>query len=208
MKTLFIDTSSSYLEISIILDGKVYEKKIESLNEHSKYAIGLIEDLFKENNVKPREIDSIMVINGPGSFTGLRIGATIAKVYAWSFNLKLIPISTLKAYALSYSNYDYYVSVIDARRDHIYAGIYDSNYNNIIEEQYISIEELNIKLNEFNNYIVIGNIDIKDNKSNIPNLNISKIYNYYKDNNGVNPHSLVPYYLKKVEAEEKMESKI
>jgi len=205
MTTLFIDTSSYYLNVAIIKDNVVYEKKLEYINEHSKYAMSTIELLFTENNIKPKDIDTIMVVNGPGSFTGLRIGVTIAKTYSWSFNLKLIPISTLKAYALSYSNYNYYVSVIDARRNFVYASIYNSNYDELLKETYISINDLYEKIKDLKNIKLIGNINIKDINHTIPNLNIKNIYDYYKDEMGVNPHSLVPNYLKKVEAEEKLE---
>lgn len=207
MKTLFIDTSSSYLDVAIIEDDIVYEKKIESVNEHSTYAMPTIEALFNQKSIKPKDINSIMVINGPGSFTGLRIGVTIAKTYSWSFNLNLIPISTLKAYALSYSNYDYYVCVIDARRGFVYASIYNSNYDELLKETYISIEELHSKIKNLNNMKLIGNINIEEIENTLPILNIKKIYNYYKNDVGVNPHSLVPNYLKKVEAEEKLEIK-
>ncbi len=206
MTTLFIDTSSTYLNVSIIKDDELYEKHIECIKEHSKHTIRLIEELFNENNIKPIDIDSIMVINGPGSFTGLRIGVTIAKIYAWSYNIKLIPISTLKAYAISNSNSDYYVSVIDARRSFVYAGIYDGNYNNIIEDQYIKIEDL-YDLIKNKNPLLLGNINIKDIEAKKVRINVMKLYNYYKDNTGINSHKLVPDYLKKVEAEEKLEGK-
>jgi tRNA threonylcarbamoyl adenosine modification protein YeaZ len=143
-------------------------------------------------------------MNGPGSFTGLRIGVTIAKVYAWSFNLKLIPISTLKAYALSNDENKTYVSVIDARRDFVYAGIYDSKYNSILKEQYISVDGLYEKIKELN-ILLVGDTDIRDIKAISPILNVKKIYEYYKDNEGVNPHTLIPNYLKRVEAEAKLE---
>lgn len=204
MTTLFIDTSSNYLNISIIKDEIIYEKQIDCVSEHSKRAITLIKALLEEIKLKPRDINSIMIINGPGSFTGLRIGVTIAKTYAWSFNIKLIPISTLKAYALSNSNSNYYVSVIDARRNHVYAGIYDKEYNNLIDEKYINIDQL-YEIIKDNNPLLIGNIDIKEIKHNQVKLDIKKIYDYYKDNKGINPHELVPNYLKKVEAEEKLE---
>ena len=205
MTTLFIDTSSSNLNVAIIKDNIVYEKKIEAINEHSKYAISIIESLFNELDIKPKDIDSIMVVNGPGSFTGLRIGVTIAKTYSWSFNLKLIPVSTLKAYALSFSESDYYISVLDARRNFVYASIYNSNYDELLKETYINVDELYEKIKGLNNKTLIGNINIKDINATTPNLNILKIYNYYKDEIGVNPHSLVPNYLKRVEAEEKLE---
>lgn len=204
MTTLFIDTSSNYLNVSIIKDEKTYEKQMDCVSEHSKHAITLIKALLEEIKIKPRDIDSIMIINGPGSFTGLRIGVTIAKTYAWSFNINLIPISTLKAYALSNSNSNYYVSVIDARRNHVYAGIYDKEYNNLIEEKYINIDQL-YEIIKDNNPLLIGNIDIKEIKHNPVKLDIKKIYDYYKDYTGINPHKLVPNYLKRVEAEEKLE---
>ena len=207
MKTLFIDTSSNYLDVAIIEEDNVYEKKIELVNEHSTYAMPTIEALFNKKGIKPKDIDNIMVINGPGSFTGLRIGVTIAKTYSWSFNLKLIPISTLKAYALSYSDFDYYVSVIDARRGFVYASIYNSNYCELLKETYISVEELYSKIKKLKNMKLIGNIKIKEIENTLPILNIKKIHNYYKNEIGVNPHSLIPNYLKKVEAEEKLEAK-
>jgi tRNA threonylcarbamoyladenosine biosynthesis protein TsaB len=206
MKTLFIDTSSSFLDIALILDGVVYEKKINSINEHSKYAMSVIEEIFNSNNVKPEDINQIMVINGPGSFTGLRIGVTIAKIYGWSLNINVIPISTLKAYALSNSNYDYYVCLLDARRNYVYGSIYDSNYNAVLDDKYISIEELNDKISNLKgNILIVGDININSNYDYVkPELDIKNIYEYYKKNEGVNAHKLVPKYLKMVEAEERL----
>lgn len=206
MTTLFIDTSSHSLSIGLIVDGLVYEKKISAINEHSKYASAFIEELFKDNNIKPEEINQIMVTNGPGSFTGLRIGVTIAKVYAWALNKNVIPISTLKAYALSQHNSDYYISIIDARRDYLFAAIYDKNYNEILKETYISkLELLDIIDKLDGDKLIIGDISINKNISFInPNLNIKRIYDYYKEVDGINPHKLNPNYLKKVEAEERL----
>ena len=122
MKCLFIDTSYSLLSLALVEDDKVIaETSYDSMNEHSKYTMMGIDKIFKESSMEPHEVDKIMVVNGPGSFTGIRIGVTIAKVYAWALNKKVIPISTLKAYALSNSGYDYYISVLDARRDVIFS---------------------------------------------------------------------------------------
>lgn len=203
MITLFIDTCTNNLNIAIIKDDKVLDKSTLSSNEHSKYAMPEIERLFKENNINPKSVEQIMVINGPGSFTGIRIGVTIAKTYAWACNINIIPVSTLKAYALSLNNYDYYVPMIDARRKCVYAGIYDKEYNEIMEDMYISIEELFVKTEELTNVCYISNDNIKDINTHTVSLDIQKIYDYYKNKEGINPHSLMPNYLKKTEAEEK-----
>lgn len=202
MISLFIDTSTSTLSIGLFKDDILVYSKVITSSEHSKYTMPAIEEAFTKNNIDPMSVNKILVTNGPGSFTGIRIGVTIAKTYAWACNINVIPISTLKAYALSYEGYNYYVPLIDARRNYAYAAIYDKKYNNILEDTYISMDELKDKLKNLDNILVIGkeisNYDIKD-----PILNIQKIYDYYKDEEGINPHALLPNYLKKTEAEEK-----
>lgn len=207
MKTLFIDTSSSTLTVALLSSGDVIcKREIDSINEHSKYAINEIKELFNNSLVKPNELNKIMVINGPGSFTGIRIGVTIAKTFGWSLNVEVTPISTLKAYALSNNNMDYYVSVIDARREHVYSAIYDKNYNAILEDTYISVYELNKKIESLNGRIlVIGDITINNiNEHVTPKLDVKEIYEYYKNSLSINAHKLIPNYLKRVEAEEKL----
>ena len=199
--TLFIDTSTEYLTVALIKDDKVLKVSTMSSSEHSKYAMIEIEKLFNDTDIDRRSVNKIMVTNGPGSFTGIRIGVTIAKTYAWACNINVIPISTLKAYALSYDGYNYYVPYIDARRGYVYAAIYDKDYNEVLNDSYISLEDLLNRCEELTNIAFIG----KSGKDEIlPNkLNILSIYNYYKEEKGITPHALVPNYLKKTEAEEK-----
>lgn len=208
MNTLFIDTSSNTLTVALLSSDKVISKRgIDSINEHSKYAVSEIEHMFSNCDINPKNIHKIMVINGPGSFTGLRIGVTIAKTYAWSLNINVIPISTLKAYALSNTQYDYYVCVMNARRGYVYAGIYDEKYTEYLSDRYISIEELNSCVNSLKGkVVVIGDTAINGINEHLDiKLNIERIYAFYKNDDGINAHKLVPNYLKKVEAEEKLE---
>ena len=136
MITLFIDTSTTTLTVALIKDDNVLEESTVSSSEHSKHTMPEIEKLFKNNNIEPKSVNKIMVTNGPGSFTGIRIGVTIAKTYAWACNINIVPISTLKAYALSKTNFDYYIPMIDARRNCVYAGVYDKNYNEVKDLPY------------------------------------------------------------------------
>lgn len=204
MITLFIDTSTTNLTVALFKDDVLLSKSSVSSMEHSKYAMTEIETLFKKNNIKPSLVNKIMVLNGPGSFTGVRIGVTIAKIYAWALQINVVPISTLKAYALSNSGYDYYVSLIDARRDYLYAGIYDKKYEIVVNDSYITKVELLEKIKKFDNILIIGDCNIVDYDVIKNDLNVEKIYNYYKNEEGINPHLLNPVYLKETEAEEKM----
>ena len=98
MRYLYIDTSSSFLYTAILEDEKVLsEIKEEYEQSLSKMALPRIVSMFEENNLRPDDIDKIIVVNGPGSFTGIRIGLTIAKVYAWSLNIPITTILSLEA---------------------------------------------------------------------------------------------------------------
>ena len=203
MITLFIDTCTEILNVALIKDGIILGSSTISSSEHSKYTMPEIEKLFKNNNINPKSVNKIMVTNGPGSFTGIRIGVTIAKTYAWACNINVIPISTLKAYALSYDGFDYYIPMIDARRGYVYAGIYNKKYEEVKHDSYISIDKLIEKANVLNNVLFISNSNFNDIETVSTKINLQKIYEYYKDEDGINPHALMPNYLKKTEAEEK-----
>ena len=202
MITLFIDTSTTTLNVGLIKDDVLIDKSSMSSSEHSKYTMSEIEKLFKNSNIAPKSVDKIMVIDGPGSFTGVRIGVTIAKTYAWACKINVVPISTLKAYALSLDGYDYYIPLIDARRGYVYGAIYD-NDKEILKPQHIKLEELRNKLTDINDYIYISNDEFED----IDNIekyepDFIKIVDKYKDKEEINPHIVNPEYLKLTAAEE------
>lgn len=203
MITLFIDSSTNTLNLSLIKDDNVIETSSINSKEHSKYIMPEIERLFINNHIDPKEVKKIMVTNGPGSFTGIRIGVTIAKTYAWACNIKVVPISTLKAIALSSNNYAYYVPLIDARRGYVYASILDKDYNEILCDSYINLDELMKKVETLNNSVYLSNEEIKGLNTEKYEINFQRIYDYYKNEEGINPHALLPNYLKKTEAEEK-----
>jgi len=108
----------------------------------SSKILTIIEEGLTENNISIKSIDKIFVVNGPGSFTGVRIGVTIAKTIAWALNKDLVPLSSLEYMATSNSNKKYLISMIDARRGNVFAGIYDSNLNCIKKDSLIGLDEL------------------------------------------------------------------
>ena len=88
MICLFFDTSSDLLKVSLIKDNKIiFDKELHTKNDHSSYLVPTIDEAFKSNNIDFKELDEIIVGNGPGSFTGTRISIAVAKTYAFSFNI-------------------------------------------------------------------------------------------------------------------------
>ena len=104
MISLYIDTSSSFLYSGIVKDDCLVAQIKQSFKKDmSTFALSEITKMFKKNGLKPNDIDKIIVCNGPGSFTGIRIGVTIAKTYAWSLNKEITTITSLEAMAEYYS---------------------------------------------------------------------------------------------------------
>ena len=208
---LYIDTSSSYLYTGIVENGKIIvEIKKEYDHELSRTALPEIVSMFENNAIEPKEINKIIVVNGPGSFTGIRIGITIAKVYAWSLKVPITTITSLEAMAASSKNDMIRVPVIDARRKYCYASIIDQNDNFILKPIYIKYEELKEKLKEIKEYKIITNdkdkVEISASKWEPYDPNIEEIVEKYKYKKEVNPHAINPEYLKLTEAEESKQS--
>ena len=198
----YIDTTSDYLYSCIYQDGKVLtelKKKLE--HDLSVYSVDEINKMMESINIKPIDIDKIIVVTGPGSFTGIRIGVTIAKIFAYTLNKKITTITSLDAMANSINTDDLIVPLIDARRGYVYAKIIDHD-NIIMEDSYLSLEKLLLILNGLNKkYGIITNNHFDfETKEYSPNF--KKIIDKYKDKENINPHLVNPTYFKLTEAEE------
>ena len=198
MISLFIDTSLANVSISIIKDGVLKSCVCENIpNEHSKYATSYVKTVIDDAGIDANDIDKIFVVNGPGSFTGVRIGVTIAKTYGYLINKYITPVSSLKSLAISSNHNGTVMSVISANRNNYYVGIYDSEYNNLIEEQFIDSNGLVKLMEEYNPYIVSNEYNILSiYKFNKVRLDMEKIVKYYMNSEEINYHKLVPNYLK------------
>lgn len=202
---LYIDTSSSFLYTGIVNEEKlICEIQKEFGHTLSEVALPEIVSMFEKNNIKPSDITKIIVVNGPGSFTGIRIGITIAKVYAWSLNVPITTITSLEAMMLSSNSKKIHVPILDARRDYCFGAIYDTKKQQLTAPKYIKYEELSEELNQLVDYTIISNDEVKisgEKESYQPD--ILKIVSYFKDKKAINPHAVNPEYLKLTEAEEK-----
>lgn len=135
MKILGIDTSNQVMSVALVEDSTLLVEKVVNLKRnHSIQLMPAIESLFKEVGWEPKEIDRVAVAKGPGSYTGVRIGVTVAKTLAFSLNVELVGVSSLHVLAGNGERIpdSYIVPLFDARRDNIYTGLYEYRENKCI----------------------------------------------------------------------------
>jgi tRNA threonylcarbamoyladenosine biosynthesis protein TsaB len=126
MTILAIDTSNYPLGVALIEDNQVLGEYITNLKKnHSVRIMPAIQTLMKDCERVPAQLTKIVVAKGPGSYTGVRIGVTIAKTMAWSLKIPLVGISSLEVIAAGGRYFDGYISpLVDARRGQVYTGLY------------------------------------------------------------------------------------
>ena len=209
MICLFFDTSSDLLKVSLIKDNRIiFDKELHTKNDHSSYLVPTIDEAFKSNNIDFKELDEIIVGNGPGSFTGTRISIAVAKTYAFSFNIPVYMISSLEELIYDNDGYDFYVPIIEEKKDNLYFSIFDKDKKRVMDDTYSSTEYMYKKLEELDGKILLISLSNKEYekydtvKASINALNIMK--NIDVNNEKVNPHLLKPNYIKKIEAEAKL----
>lgn len=200
MISLFLDSSASYMIVGVYQDLKQLYLTVEKNDNHlSERLLPAIRKAFDSLSLSVHQIDRIYVANGPGSFTGVRIGVAVAKTLAWALKKEIIPISELELMA-STSEEKQCIALIDARRNFVYAGIYDKNLNSIMKDQYIALDTL-LEKNDENTILVSG--DTFEFDTILPDFKIEKVIEKHKNDTPINPHELKPNYLKRTEAEEK-----
>ena len=192
MISLFIDTSLEDVSIALIKDGKLLSKINNNIpGEHSIYVTKYIDDILKETNLSPKDVDEIIVVNGPGSFTGIRIGVTISKIFAYLENIRIVSITSLLAREIG-MNSKYILSTIDAKHNNYYIGLYDENYNKIVEK-FSNIDEIEEIKTKYSPEVVDTSKE----------YDIESIIEFTKKLPSENAHSVNPIYLKLPEAMEK-----
>lgn len=156
MNILALDSSTEACSVALLTDQGVSERFEVIVRGHAEHLLPMIDDLLDENDAALENIDLFAYGAGPGSFTGLRIGAAMMQGLALARECKLVAVSSLAALALPQQGL--VLSVIDARMDQVYFGLYLSGDNVPPELQgevaVSSLEE--IHLPEQANIIVTG----------------------------------------------------
>src|SRR3954453_836520 len=135
MNVLAIDTSNYSLGIALVNQEQVIGEYITNMKKnHSIRVMPAIEKLMQDCEMKPTDLEKIVVAKGPGSYTGVRIGVTIAKTLAWTLKIPLSGVSSLGVLASGTGRYfDGYISpIFDARRGQVYTGLYQFENGKLI----------------------------------------------------------------------------
>lgn len=213
MKTLFIDSSRKSLSVALASDNKLlFVSNVNSYSKHSNFLMSEIQNVLSKSNLNIYDIDNIVVLNGPGSFTGIRVGVTIAKTLSWVLSKKLYLLNNLKGVKAGITN-DIVISIIPDKDLTSYVGIY-SNSKEI--EDYLSVDNdvFNIKnkkitLVSLEENKFLDNIKEKlilDNEVEVKYINsydYLKVIDYAVSEGSINPHLADAIYLKKIDAEKK-----
>jgi len=208
MISLFIDTCHYNLIVGIYRDNQELILLTEKNDNHlSERLLPLIDKAFSQVNLDINDTDNIIVVNGPGSFTGVRIGVTVAKTLAYSLNAKIHIVSELKLMATSEVDTKYIVPLIDARRDAVYGAMYSSDLESVVSDKYIPLTDLIDEIKKITSLDQVTFLSYEkfDGINTIfPNIKLGFIISENLNGDGILSHLVNPNYLKKTEAEEKL----
>lgn len=150
MLILGIDSSGHTASVALYADGVVLSEYACNIGlTHSQTLLPMVAEIFSRTGHTVEELDAIAVSAGPGSFTGLRIGAATAKGLALGYGIPLLEVSTLEGLAMNVRDMDevYVHPIMDARRSQVYTATFLDGQL-IGEEEAIGIEDLVTKINQ------------------------------------------------------------
>lgn len=222
MKILSITTSSNICSVCILENSNIIkELSISDAKTHSENLMPLIDKILNITDLTLDNIDYIACDIGPGSFTGIRIGIASVKALAEFKDIKIVPVTSLEALSYNINSNTYICSMIDARNDNVYMGLFDNNHNLINTFMADNIDNI-LKILPKDIIYFVGNGTT---------VNIDKINNKYKDlakfsdtnllssanlgmcaynkilnKNYISADELVPLYLRKSQAERMLEN--
>jgi tRNA threonylcarbamoyladenosine biosynthesis protein TsaB len=149
MNLLALDTSSDACSVALQTGDDILERHIVEPKEHTNVLISMIRDLRDEAGITLNKLDAIVLGNGPGSFIGMRIGASVAQGLAFGSGLKILPVSSLAAVAAEVMDTHSATEVVvaqDARMNEVYLGIYRRDADGlpfgVVDESIRPIEQI------------------------------------------------------------------
>ena len=210
MKVLAFDTSSKALSLAILEDKQVLaETMINIKKNHSITLMPAIDFLMASLDWTPKDLDRIVVAEGPGSYTGLRIAVATAKTLAHTLNIELIGMSSLLS-LVPRQQEGLLVPLMDARRNNVYAGFYE-NAKPVMPEAHLSFAEVLEKVTDAERVTFVGEVGpfVEQIQEQLPQAsyqetlpNAANLALWAWDKKADSLHEFVPNYLKRVEAEE------
>lgn len=194
MITLALDTSFHYLTLVLYRDDvKIASIQKEAFKQQSEIILDELDRLFKICELRPSDLDAIVLTDGPGSYTGLRIGMTVAKVIGSMAKIQVYTLSSLHVLAGIQVNT---AVVLDARAHRVYFAKYD-NSKQVIEDQILTYEKAIEMIGPTD--CVIGDGQLVNRIKNIPDYtdHFIQLRDVWEPVETI--HTLVPRYLKEKE---------
>ena len=179
MLLLTFETSAKAASVALFADEKLLGESYQNTGlTHSQTLMVMAQDLLTQCGHAPAEVDAVAVAEGPGSFTGVRIGVAAAKGFAWGKNIPCYGVSTLESMALGLGAYDGFICpVMDARRSQVYNALFYVNQGIVsrkTEDRAIALSDLANELkNEKKPIFLVGDgsnlcyTTLKDSVSNL-----------------------------------------
>ena len=221
MKILSIDTASNLCTVAILEDNQCKEEIIvDDARNHSEKIMPVIEEALNKTNLNLTDIDLIVCDKGPGSFTGIRIGVGTVLAFQDSLNIPCIGVSSLEALAYNVKNNGIICSLIDAKNQNVYFGLFEKNdyYKQLKDFSFLSIDEVILKLKKYDNITFVGDGTLiykellKNNFNNCNFCNKNALSSYSLALAGLDKYNsniknnIMPLYLRKSQAERATEN--
>ena len=228
MKILAIDSTAIVASVALCDDEKLIALyTVNNGNTHSETLLPMVESILKEAKLTPSDIELFAVSNGPGSFTGVRIGCATIKGLAFGRNIPCIGVSTLEALAYNMKGSDGLICpVMNARRNQVYNALFKFERDKLVrlcEDRAVAISELADEItNEDKIYLVGDGYDItapaiptEKLGASHPAMIYQNAYSVaicalasYKEGSAVTDSALSPTYLRPSQAERERAEKL
>jgi len=191
MLTLCLDTSHIFLTVCLIRDNEIiYKYQEECWKRQSEEIFPVLLKAFDDLSLQPEDIDNMVITEGPGSYTGIRIAMTIAKVICSMKNIPLFTLDTL----LLYAGKKNCRVLLDARGGRVYTAVFE---NGLYTEDASASELKELEINEEE---LVGDLHLIDREDYYPDLceNFLILKDLWKKSPDVN--LVVPNYLKSIDS--------
>lgn len=195
-KRLIIDTATKYIYLALVIDDLLVDSVYEvGNNDHSVTIMPYLESMIKKQDISLNQLDEVIVGVGPGSYTGVRIGVTVAKMIAYLNDISIYKVSSLALMA-SHSNSRYILPLIDARRGNAFMALLE-NDNGI---KYVKEDRLQ-NIDSFKEIIDVKYEEVIEGEPQIIKIIKSNLLEAVED-----VHALVPNYMQLTEAERNLKN--
>lgn len=193
MLSVLIDTSNRNLSVGIAVDGTLLEGiEYDAWQKQSEYLVNELHNLFEKHGLDPKKIDEVIAAKGPGSYTGVRIAVSVAKVLAFALNAPLYLVSSLSDMR---DGDKPSICLMNARGKRSYIGVYEGN-KALLEDTIMDNEAVLNYVKEHSSYSIMGDVAYLGLTGQKPDLFKNLLASKNEQTLIPNPMEAKPVYLK------------